>query len=353
MNLTKWVLFFIITCIAIAGIYFYSWIFKYLICAIIFSYIFNPSVNWLERNHVPRLIGILIIYSIIGVILVWSTVRILPVLIDQTQNLFNFIKATSQKGEISLMKIPFVQTLLFRLEYIDTQVPILKLHDNFINLIKNLNYNLMNIPQILASNYQKIIEAISLLATIPLIGFFILKDNIRFRKEFFKTIPNRYFEIAVIILHKIDEIVGKYLRAMFFEIIIVGTLSAITLSVLGVNYAILIGFVAGLANVIPYFGPIMGVLFAITSILLAGNPPILVIYVIIAMYLIQVIDNNFVYPFVVGATIEMHPLIVLLTVLAGGWAWGIVGMLVSVPVLYLVYSVTKVLITNLKEFKMI
>jgi predicted PurR-regulated permease PerM len=211
----------------------------------------------------------------------------------------------------------------------------------------------MNIPQVLVSNSQRILEAVSLIATIPLIGFFLLKDNVKFRKDFLRFIPNRYFEIAVIILHKIDEIVGRYLRAMFFEIIIVGTLSAIALSSLGVDYAFLIGFMAGLANVIPYFGPIMGVLFAIISILLAGNPPILILYVIIAMYLIQVIDNNFVYPFVVGASIEMHPLIVLLTVLAGGWAWGLIGMLVSVPIIFLVYGVTRVLYLNLKEFQII
>jgi predicted PurR-regulated permease PerM len=227
------------------------------------------------------------------------------------------------------------------------------LHDHFVNLIQSLNNSMMDIPQILVSNYQKIFEAVSILATIPLIGFFLIKDNVKFRKDILKLIPNRYFEIVLIAFHKIDEIVGKYLRAIFFEIIIVGSLSAAALSLLGVDYAILIGFMAGFANVIPYFGPIMGVLFAVISILLAGSPPIMILYVIVAMYLVQVIDNNFVFPFVVGATIDMHPLIVLLTVLAGGWAWGIVGMLVSVPVVYLIYGVTRVIVINLKEFKMI
>jgi predicted PurR-regulated permease PerM len=71
------------------------------------------------------------------------------------------------------------------------------------------------------------------------------------------------------------------------------------------------------------------------------------------MYLIQVLDNNIVYPIVVGTSINMHPLIVFLTVLAGGWSGGIVGMLVSVPIVYLVYNLTKVLYVNFKEYKML
>lgn len=211
----------------------------------------------------------------------------------------------------------------------------------------------MNIPSLLIKNYGKIFEAVSLIASVPIIGFFLLKDNVKFKKAVLSIIPNKYFELVVIILHKIDDVIGKYLRAVFYEILIVGTLASAALTMLGVPYSILIGYSAGIANIIPYFGPWLGGFFAVLSILIAGLPPIMILYAGLAMYLIQVVDNNFVYPMVVGMSIEMHPLIVLLTVLAGGWAFGLLGMLVSVPVVYLIYSVTRVLFLNLKEFKMI
>jgi len=353
MKLTKIVLYLIILTIIVAGMLFYSWIIKYLIGAVIFAYIINPWINWLEKYYVPRFLGIIMVYVVMGLLVAWGVIKILPTVIDQAQNLLEFIRSSSRQGEISLLKIPFIQNLQQKVIKIDTQVPILKLNDNFINIIKSMNYALMNVPNFLVDNYQKILEAVTLIATIPLIGFFLLKDNHKFRKDFLKLIPNRYFEIVIILLHKIDEIVGRYLRAMFFEIIIVGSLAAIVLRFLGVSYAFLIGFMAGIANVIPYFGPIMGVLFAIVSILITGNPPILIFYSIIAMYLIQVFDNNIIYPVVIGKSIEMHPLIVLLTVLAGGWAWGLIGMLVSVPIVYLIYGVIKVLYINLREFNLI
>jgi predicted PurR-regulated permease PerM len=353
MKLTQIAMYILILAALAAGVFFYSWVFKYLIFAVIFAYILNPWVTWLERRHLPRIFGIMIVYLIIGFLITWGVYRVLPVIITQAQNLLALVKNSSQQGEISLLKIPFMQDILTKVDDIDAQAPILNLHYHFIRIINAMNDGLMNIPNLLLNNYQKILEAVSLIATIPLIGFFFLKDNVKFRQDILKMVPNRYFEIAIITMHKVDEIVGRYLRAMFYEIVVVGSLASIVFTILGIDYAILIGFMAGVANIIPYFGPIFGVLFAIMSILLSGSPLILILHVIIGMYIIQVIDNNLVYPFVVGTTINMHPLVVLLTVLAGGWAWGIVGMLVSVPVVYLVYGVMKVLYTNLKEFKML
>jgi len=353
MKFTRFAMYALILASIVAGVMFYSWVFKYLICAVVFSYILNPWVNWLERKHIPRILGILLVYSFIGLLIAWGVYRILPVIIDQAQNLIAFVKNSSSMGEVSLLKIPFMQALLVKVDNLNAQVPILNLHNQFINIVSSLNKGLMNLPGLLINNYQKILDALTLIATIPLIGFFLLKDNFKFRQMFFKMIPNRYFEIAIVTLHKVDEIVGRYMRAMFYEITVVGILSSIFLTSMGVDYGILIGFMAGFANIIPYFGPLMGILLAIVSILLAGNPPIMILYIIIGMELIQVVDNNLVYPFVVGATINMHPLLVFLTVLAGGWAWGILGMLISVPLVYLVYGVMKVLYTNFKAFKMI
>ncbi|MFO7659887.1 MAG: AI-2E family transporter, partial [Candidatus Cloacimonadaceae bacterium] len=350
---TRWLMYLLILAVLVAGLFFYSWIFKYLIVAVIFTYIINPWISWLERHYVPRLLGIIIVYLGMGILIAWGVIRVLPVLIEQSQSLLEFIKAASAQGEVSLLQIPLFQTIQQQVKYLDSQVPILMLHDQFINLIKLLNKTMMDIPSLFVRNYEIIIEAVSVVAMIPLIGFFLLKDNIKFRKDILSAIPNRYFEIVIILLQKVDDVVGRYLRAMFYEIIIVGTLSSIVLTLLGVDYAILIGFLAGFANVIPYFGPFMGGLFAVTSVLLTGHPQIMILYVIIGMYLVQVIDNNIVYPVVIGTNIQMHPLLVLLTVLAGGWAYGLIGMLVSVPIVYLVYSVTRVLYISLRDFKMI
>ncbi len=353
MKLTRWLIYILFAAVFVAGIWFYSLIFKYLITAVIFSYIINPWINWLERRRIPRLLGILLVYVVIGLTITWALTRILPLIIAQAQSLMDFIQTSSSEGTVSLLKVKFIQDILARVDQLDNQVPILKLHDQFVSLIDSINRGMTNIPGILIDNYQKILTAVSLIATVPLISIFLLKDNVNFRKSILELVPNRYFEIAILLLHKVDEVVGCYLRALFFEVLIVGSLSSIVLTILGVPYSLLIGFAAGFANIIPYFGPWMGGFFAVLSILIAGKPPVMAIYAALGMYLVQVVDNNVVYPLVIGTSIKMHPLIVLLTVLAGGWAFGLIGMLVSVPLVYLIYSLVKVLYTNLKEFKMI
>ncbi len=87
--------------------------------------------------------------------------------------------------------------------------------------------------------------------------------------------------------------------------------------------------------------------------LINGGSILYVITVILAMYIVQLIDNNIIYPVVVGGTIKMHPLLVLLTLIAGGWYGGILWMLISVPLVYLTYNLIRVLYTNLKGFKII
>jgi len=88
-------------------------------------------------------------------------------------------------------------------------------------------------------------------------------------------------------------------------------------------------------------------------VLINGGSILYVITVILAMYIVQLIDNNIIYPVVVGGTIKMHPLLVLLTLIAGGWYGGILWMLISVPLVYLTYNLIRVLYTNLKGFKII
>jgi predicted PurR-regulated permease PerM len=188
---------------------------------------------------------------------------------------------------------------------------------------------------------------------VPLISFFLLKDKHKIRKSILKLSSNRYFELSIILLGKIDKTVGTYLRAMLFEVIAVSIMASTALGIVGVSNPVLIGISAGVANIIPYFGPFFGGALAVVTVFFDGGAFLQMVYAALAMWLVQVIDNNIVYPVVVGTTINMHPLLVLLTVLAGGWYGGILWMLISVPLVYLIYSVISVLYINLKEYRII
>lgn len=121
-----------------------------------------------------------------------------------------------------------------------------------------------------------------------------------------------------------------YIRGQSLDAVIVGVETSIVLAIIGVPYAPLIGLITGIGNLIPYVGPILGYAAIIMINLLQFNPRVLVIAVI-ALTIIMVIDSNIVNPRLLANAIQVHPLLVIASLLAGGAIGGLVGMLLSVP----------------------
>ncbi len=353
MNWTKSIFYILLAIVIVAGLIFYRWVFSYLIAAWIFSYILDPGVTWLEHRKIPRWLSVLLLYlSVIGII-AWFTSRLIPELMTQANSLITILgHDESMSGEI-LMQIPFLSGIYDFVLGLDAQIPGLDLGEQFTAALDNATDFMAKLPKFLVDHYSTIISAMSFIGMIPLISFFLLKDKFKFRRSLLKLSSNRFFELSIIIIGRIDKTVGTYLRAMVFEVIAVSILATIALQIVGVSNPVLIGISAGVANIIPYFGPFFGGALAVATVFFDGGPFIQMVYAALAMYLTQVVDNNLVYPVVVGTTINMHPLLVLLTVLAGGWYGGILWMLISVPLVFLVYTLITVLYTNLKEYRII
>jgi len=353
MNWTKLLFYSLLAGVIALGVYFYSRVFGYVALALVLSYLLDPLVNWVERLHLPRWLAVLCVYlGIIG-ILAWLSVRFIPDLVRQGRNLITMMQNTPPSGDNLLVTLPFLRDIHRFLAGLDSQLANLDLAPQFMTFLSSAQLFLTKLPQTVLDNYSAIIGAASYVGTVPLISFFLLKDKVQIRKAIVSSVSNRYFELVIIFMNKIDETVGRYMRAMLFEVIAVAFMVSVALSAIGVPNAILIGVVAGVANIIPYFGPFMGAGVAVLNVLVDGSPSIMILWVALTMYLVQVIDNNIVYPVVVGKTINMRPLIVLLTVLAGGWFGGIFWMLVSVPLAYICYSMMRVMYINLKEFRLL
>lgn len=353
MNWTKVIFYIFLLSVLIAASFFYRWVFANLAYALVFSYILDPFVSWFERRRVPRWLSVLLIYLFIVGIIAWITARFIPDLIKQGNYLFDLLSNGHELTGKYIVSLPFVHSIYIFLQNLDSQIPGLSLAPEMVRLLDNANTFLASLPKLIMDNFKSIVSTISVIATIPLLSFFMLKDKYKLRKAMLELSSNRYFEVVVILLRKIDQTVGTFLRAMLFEVIAVGIMATIAFSIVGVRNPLLIGATAGVANIIPYFGPFLGGSLAALTVLINGGPLIMVVYAALAMYIVQVIDNNIVYPLVVGGTINMHPLLVLLTVIAGGWYGGILWMLISVPLVYISYSLIKVLYTNLKDFRII
>jgi predicted PurR-regulated permease PerM len=167
------------------------------------------------------------------------------------------------------------------------------------------------------------------------ISFYLLKDFDFFKNLYLDTVGLLMKESRFKKLNKtgseINEIVSKFLRGQLLDGLIVGLISSIGLSLVGMDFAFLIGFTAGIANVIPYVGPIIGCVPAIVIGLLSANP-IVALWGVLVLLAVQQLDSAVISPKIVGDSMGLHPIFVIMAITIGGTMAGILGMLISVPI---------------------
>ena len=164
--------------------------------------------------------------------------------------------------------------------------------------------------------------------------FFLLNSGRQMKKAFIQIVPNRFFEVALVLIQGLDRQLGDYLRSRLIQTIILSIIAAIGYWILGLRFAILIGIIAGLANLIPYIGPFIGAIPAIIVVFLGSRfgPGWSLLAVIILTLVIQIIDNAIITPLVIGKSVELGPVTTIVVVLLGEQLLGLIGLLMAVPI---------------------
>ena len=166
------------------------------------------------------------------------------------------------------------------------------------------------------------------------VAIYLIKDRDYFhrlwRKALHVFLPMSVSAKVSATINDINTVLSQFLRGQLLDALIIAILSSVTLTAIGLDFAVFIGCFAGLANVIPYFGPILGIIpAAIIGLLSEGISK--AILAIVLLLVIQQIDSNIIYPKIVGSNTGLHPVFVLVAITFAGYFWGILGMLLAVP----------------------
>ena len=167
---------------------------------------------------------------------------------------------------------------------------------------------------------------------VPFLTFLLLVEGRSIRKNFFQLAPNRYFESFFLVSTEIFTAISGYIRAKLFEAVLVGLIVSIGITLIHGPFALILGVFAGLTNILPYIGPFLG---AIPGILITAFDPTLshLSFSITTVYLAaNVIDATLIFPIVVANLVNLHPLILVVSVAVGQQYYGLIGMLISIPV---------------------
>jgi predicted PurR-regulated permease PerM len=198
----------------------------------------------------------------------------------------------------------------------------------------------------------------------PLIFIFLGFDNGQIRRYFIGLVPNRYFELSLTLLDRLDNAIGKYLRGTLMECALVGLTLCLGLVLLGtpVGIAMTIGLVCGLVNAIPMLGTIIALVICLSYALIAENleplipgldPSNLPLYVMILVGITHVLDDVVFQPFVLGSAVSIHPLVVIVAIIGGSLIMGLWGMLFAIPTVVVVKTAVETLFKELKDYRIV
>lgn len=293
--------------------------------SLIIAYLLNPIVNYFEKYNISRGLGVLIIYLIIvGIIFIISFLiipksgkeikKLLVVLPIYFQRLSEFIDNLYMKYYMSIDNIP----------------PIFQsLEDIILNNIDNIqNVIVTNISRFFEGIISTFTKVISLIL-IPILTFYFIRDKDYFINRFYLTIPKKRRKEAKELFIEMDRALGQFIRGRLILALYVGVATTILLLILKVDFAIIIGMLTGIADIIPYFGPLLGFLPAFFFALLSS--PIKALWIAILFIGIQWVENNVLAPKIIGESIGIHPISILLALVIGGGVFGVMGMVFSVP----------------------
>lgn len=342
--------------LAILGLYLIKIIFaKYtilgytlssVIIAIIFAYIIDPLVNYLERKGIKRQLGVIIVYI--------SVIFLFGILI------FSVIPKTIQELTNLLLRIP---TMIDNMSG-NTNEFLIKLFDRFgidvpdnafsiysgsaqggsspiTRLIDSAN---KTINDVIVSIQQSAVESFKDMATklysvltnavkivlIMIFSFYFSVDKENFTLKVKRWIPNKHRDDIYFLASRINTALQQFIRGRLLLAIFVGVATMIYLLILKVDFAVVIGLITLVADIIPYIGPFLGYIPA--ALFAFMDSPIKAFWVTIIFVLIQWAENNLLAPKLIGNSTGLNPLLVLISIIIGGGIFGVWGMVISVPV---------------------
>lgn len=296
------------------------------------AYLLHPVVEYLHAKGWPRALAILLIYALFFGGIGYGAYKGIPIFLNQLQDMTESLPMLvhTYKGWTN------------------------KIHDGTATWPKQIHQRvettIIEIEALLGGWLTKAVTSVKhvlnsalVFLLVPFIAFYLLKDIELIKKAAWEWTPKKWRKEGLAFLEDIDESLGNYIRGQLLVCFLIGSVAALAFWIAGMNYPLLLGFIIGVTNVIPYFGPIIG---AVPAVLLAATVSLkMVIIVISIIFVLQFLEGNILSPLIVGKSLHMHPLVIMFSLFLGGEIAGVIGMIIAVPFV----AILKVSLLHAKE----
>lgn len=278
-----------------------------------------PAVPTLKKIGLSHDISVVIVFLSLLFLVIYPIVRIVPVLVNEAENVQYYLPKVENYVSGNYKKI---QEFVF--EKTNYELP-----DRY--LTNAVSYVKSGTTQVIFGFPTYIASILEWLLLVPLFLFFFLRDGSSFKNIVLNLTPNSIFERTYYLSHQLNKKIGDFIFAKFVEASIVGIIITAGLIIMNIKFSLLLGITAAATNIIPYVGPLLGVIPALLVVLAEYGTGTTLGAMMLLYIIANAIDIFFVFPILVSKIVDLHPVLVVISVILGSQYFGIVGMIVSIP----------------------
>ena len=309
-----------------------------ILLSLIVAFLLDPAVQYFENRKLNRTCSIFVVYLIVTVLVMLLLLVIGP---------------PNWKGMLQALKADFPRYIAHAIDYLNELLAVAQQHFPFIKSydlgeqLRMVSHSFFNL--VLTQTPRSALRIGSLMLLVPLFSFFFLRDSRKIMRGLISLTPNRYFEMVLDIYSRVSWQLGHFIRGRILEALIIGIVVWMGLSLTDIRYTPILAVVAGVTNLVPYIGPLIGMIpaliIALVDLGLGGQFWwILCVYLLIAQI---IIDNFILIPVLISRVSNLHPLWVILAIIMGGKLYGVLGMIIGVPIA----SILNIVIIEIRHYR--
>lgn len=312
--------------------------------SVILAYIINPLVNYLETKRIPRRFGVLIVYVGFILALVLLFVVVLPKTIEELRNLFIALPQWLNEWNARILDASDKIEKMTNLDMTRIMSSGQKQVEAYLNSLENTFVD--KVRSMASGMYAALGRMVSFVLVLILTYYFTVDKN-RIKVKLYKAIPSGFRTDILNLASEINAAMMEFVKGKLLLAVIVGLMTMCMLFILGVNFAVAIGLITMIADIIPYIGPFLAFVPAFFFSFMDSWTKAL--WVSIFFVFLQWAENNLFAPKVLGKRTGLHPAVVLMCIFIGGGTFGVMGMILSVPVFSILVIIKNFILMKLRD----
>ncbi len=293
--------------------------------AIVIAYLLDDVVGLMERRGTPRFRAVLLVYCVFIAMLAFVFFGFVPLLSGQLAQLVRELPHMIGQGQQALMRLPEHYPFI-------TEDQIREFTAAIRAQLGELGKSAVSVSIV---SLTRLITLVVYLIVLPLLVFFFLKDKHLILTWFSSLLP-RERALMTRVWNEMDQQIGNYVRGKFWEMLIVGGVCSVAFLLLGLNYAMLLGFLVGLSVIVPYVGATIVTFPVLIIAYFQWHWSSEFLYIAGAYAMIQALDASVLVPLLFSEAVNLHPIAIIVAVLFFGGVWGFWGVFFAIPLATLV-----------------